>query len=817
MSADTTASAFGLLIKQRREALDLTQGALARQIGYSADAISLVETGRQRPSKQLADRLAAALGIPPAMQPAFVRLARGKPEAPLPPPAFSAAPLRAALPTFLTPFRGRETELAQITHLVRDAHKRLVTLTGFGGVGKTRLAVQAAVQLQDHFPAGVVFVDLAAIRDPTLVVPVIAGALGYTEPVGRGGADLAAYLRDKQLLLVLDNCEQIPQAGRVVHTLVAQAPRLVLLITSRATLRLPGEQVVPVLPLPIPPPSAASHDDLESYAGVQLFVERAQEVLGEFAVTAGNVGTVRTLCRKLAGIPLAIELAAAWLRLLPLEALLPRLEQPLGLLADPDPDRPAHQAGLRATLEWSYNLLGTEEQWVFAHLGVFAGSWAIAGAEAVLGRPLLPSLRTLAESNLIDQEAGGAPGRYTMLEVVREYALQQLTAAGEGTSFRQTYAQYYLQWVQSIYPHRTGPQAGYWFDQLELEYNNLRAVLSALLAREEREAAAQLCSDLIAFWTERDRLAEGEQWLRAVLAGGPGHTATWGRALTAAGFVARGGGDYGAAQEYLESSLAIFRQMNDRSETARTLRLLGAVLTDRGDYQQAMAYFDESLEIYQDLGDQLGIAVIYVDKSGLARAQGHLQQVQHYYAESLAISRAHGFETLTTHTLVEMGKTYISQGAEAEAIAVLEECRVLTLRLRNRRRMAYTLLYLGMAQMRQAVYGPALSNYRAAGEVMRDITDPDGLADCLEGLGECAAGLGDWPRAIWLLGFTTTWRRAQRAAQTAQQTAAQIQLLATLGTQVSAEAFETAWRAGEQATLEEVLAASAALDQNLPA
>jgi predicted ATPase/transcriptional regulator with XRE-family HTH domain len=515
---------FGAWVHQRRRALDLTQAELARRVGCAEVTVHKIETDERRPSRQVAALLAQHLQLPPAVREAFVRAARGELAPDLLPPPLApggasspglappiAAQCRTNLPAPPTPLIGRERELGEVVGLLRRPEVRLLTLTGAGGSGKTRLALEAAASL-DAYPDGAWFVDLAPLRDPAAVAPTIVHALSLVELPGRAPAEtLAAFLRPKRLLLLLDNFEQLAEAAPLLADLLASAPGMKLLVTSRVPLHLRAEHEYPVPPLDFPKDEggrmkeeagsegSAAAADLHSsslilYPAVQLFVERARAIEPHFALTSASAMAVGEICRRLDGLPLAIELAAARVRLFPPEALLARLEGAglLATLVGGARDLPARQRTLRATLDWSFSLLNREEQMVLARLGVFAGSFELESAVAVcadswadsdaapLPAEVIPAvLEALLDHNLLrTSETGAGAPRFVLLETVRAYALERLEERGELEALRDRHLRHYTALAEWAEPKlRSGEQLA-WLARLDAEYGNIRAALA---------------------------------------------------------------------------------------------------------------------------------------------------------------------------------------------------------------------------------------------------------------------------------------------------------------------------------------------------
>lgn len=507
---------FGAWLKHYRKNHDLTQQDLAELVGCSISTIAKIEAGERRLSRHIAERLATLLELSPDERNALIRAARNIPATP-PPPLLSSTPPAAAapaaplrnLPTPLTPLIGRTEELVAIERCMQRSTTRMLTLTGPPGIGKTRMAIQITHDLAGSFRDGVVFVALATIRDPDMVLPTIAQTLGITE----GGSfailpQLQKFLANKQMLLTLDNIEQVIAAAPALAELLTAAPDVKLMITSRVVLRIYGEHVWVVSPLSLPnlknlPPL----DELSCYSSVALFVQRLQAFNPLFCLTETNAPLVAEICVRLDGLPLAIELAAARSKLLPLPALLSRLTHRLTLLTGGGRNLPAHQQTLRGTLDWSYHLLSPAEQRLFTRLGIFVGGCGLDAATAVCNGPddlaieILDGLSALIDQHLLQLAAGvESEPRFMMLETIREYALEQLKQSGEIAIIRQRHCQFYLSLVESTTTTSLGPHNRHCFNQLDLEHDNLRAALTWALEQRETEIADRLSTALGWLW-----------------------------------------------------------------------------------------------------------------------------------------------------------------------------------------------------------------------------------------------------------------------------------------------------------------------------
>jgi predicted ATPase/class 3 adenylate cyclase len=604
------------------------------------------------------------------------------------------------LPAQRTSFVGREHEVARVKELLRGPG--LLTLTGPGGSGKTRLALQAAAGLLDEYRDGVFLVELEPITDPRLVPSTIAGAIGARAEGARPVLDtLRDHLRDREMLLVLDNFEQVIEGAPVTADLLTASPRMRILVTSREPLHVMGEQELAVPPLELPAAGEASApEDLTRYEAVALFLERARSVDPAFRLTAANAPAVAELCLRLDGLPLAIELAASRVKLLPPQAILERMGRRLELLTGGPVDLPARQRTLREAIAWSYDLLDDTERAPFRRLSAFAGGWTLEAGEAVarpggeLGRDVLDVLGSLIDKSLIQRVPTSSEAvRFRMLETIREFGAEQLEAAGEAEATRGRHASFFLEAAEAAEPHLRGLHQKRWLDELELDHDNLRAVLQRSIREGDAVVGLRLAAAVWRFWHLHGHLAEGRRWVEEVLAlpGSSDRATERGKALTALGGLAYWQEDVPATRRAYEEALAIARELRDRSAEAKGIYNLAYVPAYEGDLASAAVMFEESKAMFEELGVRQGVADAMWVLGIIARLEGDLSRSRALSEESLRLHREAEDRFGVTDALHALGRTAFAQGDLATAAASFLEALDNDEQIGNRTGMAIVL------------------------------------------------------------------------------------------------------------------------------
>lgn len=818
-------SSFGYWVRRRRKALDLTQDELAQHVGCAAVTLRKIEADERRPSMQMARRLAQCLGLSDDEYAAFLAAAAGQQATSrLPRPAGSvAAPGIGNLPAPVTTLVGRSGEIDAIAGILRLGEARLVTLTGPVGVGKTRLALEVGRRLSGQYRDGVFLVALASVQDPSLVASATATVLGVRESRDCDVArSVANFLAKKQMLLIFDNLEHLLPAAAFLSTLLADGPHLQLMVTSRARLYLYGEYEFAIPPLALPDPSDPMIG--ADTPAVRLFCDRARAARADFRLTPSLTPAVAEICRRLDGLPLAIELAAARINLFSIQELLKRLERRLpllctaGYIGGAGGTLPRSQ-GLASAIAWSYGLLTPAERGIMSRLAVFAGGFSLSTAEEICAfSPLAPPqpsgaqplasiaevVGTLLEQSLLIRrpdsceshlsaqkeclhcparqlhEATNAESRYSMFEIIREFVLEQLQANGEMETVQQRHADYFAAWAQQAEPQFYGREQALWLARMEQETDNLRAALNWLLANKQIAAAGAMACALATFWQRHGHYSEGRWRLEGILAQLheiPVDRPLRARCLQRAATLAYRQGDWQAAQGWLAESLRIYREDGNRSGAARAIFDLGWIALDRRQWAEAATLNQKSLSIAREAG------------------------------EPEAVYRA----------LTNLGWAKLGSGGRDAAAALFLEARQVAQSIGHIKGEAVSLTNLGWVSLCENNPAEAAPLISKSVHLCRLMGEREVLAENLEILSATAMAEGDADRAAKLGGAAEALWEALHVLRPPVEfvASAQTQVTAAAQSRLGVPGFEAAWRQGRAMSIDAMVALALRCDTAL--
>ncbi|MFL5735103.1 MAG: tetratricopeptide repeat protein [Chloroflexia bacterium] len=863
---------FAQWLKKRRRAVGLTQEELADRIGCSPETIRKFEKGTRRPSKQMAELIAEAVGVPREDWPDLVQFARVRLEG----EELDLADLahvddagiaeaspreRTNLLTWPTSFIGRDKEQARLAELLMNEGVRLLTLTGPPGIGKSRLSFKVAYDLLDNFRDGVFWVPLSPVTDPSLVLPAVTQALKVKETPDQGRLELLKnYLREKQMLLLLDNFEHVVEAGPFVADLAEHCPELKVMVSSRSPLNLYGEHEFEVPPLDIPDPEDS--EDLESIAqcaAIELFVQRSRAVNPAFELTERNALVISEICRQLDGLPLAIELAGARSKVLTPQAILARLSNRLKLLTHGPHDLPARQQTLKGAIDWSYDLLGTEDRVLFRRMSAFVGPTTLDSVEGVCllpGEPAdefdaLDGVDSLLGKSLLKRagEAGaegeGEP-RIMMLWTIREYATERLAESGEEEAVRRQHAVHFLRLAEAAEPHLTSGRRGSWMDRLGSELNNLRAALEWCRSEAgDQEMGLRLAGALGWFWYFRGYYSEARRWLAGALerAGEHRRSPAGAHVLYAQGKFAWLQGDRAAACELLEECAAIWQELGDNRGVAYALLDLGiarfglgdrpeglvlmeesiglfretidkwglayalyvvadTLTYDPEDQERSVQLCNESLALFRGIGDRWGVAQVLDTMGAFALEQGDYPTAQARFEEALALQRAVGDKWSIAYAAYGLGDGAQCQDDLSAAAAFYAESLALFRELGDKRALGGILRKLAHVARRRGDYSQARRLYSESLELARERGGSRGVALCLAGFAELATAENQPLRAATLFGAVEAQREEVIAVLNVVDRLEYERGLAALAPMLDGPAFQAAWDTGRAMTLE---------------
>ncbi len=794
---------FGELLIYLRKRAHLTQDELGRTVGYSRAHVARLENNQRLPSPAtVSARFVPALDLAdvPELAQRLIELAA------------TAHQPRTNLPAPLTSFIGREGDVALVCDYLLDSGTRLVTLIGPPGIGKTRLSLQVAHELLPAFADGVFFVPLAAVEDSDRVAPTLVQTLGLMQTDQRSARDcLQSGINARQMLIVLDNFEQVVNAAPLVPELLRACANLKIMVTSRESLRVPGEWLYPVPPLALPDETqlkSLTLDGADYFSALHLFAERARAVRPEFALTPANTPTVAGICRQLDGLPLAIELIASRIRLLSPQELSARLTSDFKLHADGMRGVPPRQKTLHNAIAWSYDLLSRDEQDLFARLAVFAGGFTLDAAQAVMELPdVINGVMSLLDKSLLIQtiDAQGKT-RFDQLEMIREYAREKLDESGETEQLRLHHRDFFISLAEQAAPKLKSAEQLEWLDRLEVEHDNLRAAWTCAI-EGDAELALRLASALVSFWSMRGDPSEGREWFLELLE----RTAHWGptaeraHVLSGTGWLVHSPQDSAVARDLLERALVIARTSGDKREIAFALQCLGYAFMRHQDTQTAQAFLEECLVLYRELQDQYEIAATTVILGMVAADQGHQAEAEEQYLQSLAQFQALGEKYRVGLLLTSLGELARLQGNYARAGTLYEQSIEILREFRRPFGLSFPLFNLAWVSLHRGDSRKSQISFEESLRLSKEYGDRMGMAECVEGLAAIRQLTGKLEEGARLFGAAeAVLEGIDRHTDPIDQKEVD-QYIAAVRAQLSEAAFAAAWAEGRALTLEQAI------------
>jgi predicted ATPase/transcriptional regulator with XRE-family HTH domain len=805
---------FADLLRQHRIAATLSQEALADRAGLSVRAISDLERGvKTRPYLETVRMLADALALDLADRAALATAARPEPRAgPSITQGIASGVKGSPLPVLPTSLVGRDAIVEELTELVQVGSSHVFTLTGPGGVGKTSLAVNVAARCAPFFDDEVYFVSLAPIRDPELVGSAVIQALGAQEsrdtPIPE---QIKQAIGSKILLLLLDNFEHVSTSAALVADLLSDCPALRILVTSRSPLHIRAEREYPVPPLALP--NVADHapiSELVLSPAVALFVERSRTSRPDFQVTDQNASAVAEICRRLDGLPLAIELVAAWSKLLAPPEMLSRLDQRALRVTGGLRDLPDRQQTLEHCICWSYDLLDQDSQTLFRRLAVFNGGCTLEAAEAVCDRGLglIDELLSLVDQSLVHQTRSEADDRrFGMLETIREFAAERLLADEESKSTRRSHAAYFLGLAEEAESHFTDQDQAVWMDQLEVEHDNLRTALGWCLESDESAQAVRLAGSLWQFWYTRGYFREGRRWLESALSADSGSaSAAHAKALNGVGVLRHFLGDHELARNSHEEARALYERLGDQQNLAFSLVCLGSIEANECKYPIAGGIIGEALAIYRGLGNARGTVLALGWLAEITAYTGDVEEAGRLLDENLAICRTLADPYYLATTLVNRGELHQLAGNVTEASPYFSEALPLFRQIGDKRSTAATLTVLGRNRLHLGSVNDARTILIEGAMIAHEIGDKILVANCIDQLAGVAIELDEAECAVSMFAAADSLRDSIGAPRASAYQELRNQRIETAHARLNISRFDSARAIGAAWSMDQLIA-----------
>ncbi|MEZ4731054.1 MAG: tetratricopeptide repeat protein [Caldilineaceae bacterium] len=818
-NSSSSFQAFGSWVRRLRTQQDLTQEALAELAYCSVQTIRFFETGKRRASLEMAERLAEVLGVPAAQHEEFLRLARqplekqegaSEKEEAVPTPAIQPAH-QTTLPQAATTLVGREGERNILIRLLQHDNHRLVTLVGAGGMGKTRLALETATALAPHFAEGAAFVSLTPIQSAAQLPEAVADVLTISRKGDRDlGEQVVAWLAPRQLLLVLDNFEQLLEDGisapvrsggfdadsavTWIKSLLQRAPKLQILITSRERLRISGERIFELGGLSLPSHTVAP----EAAEAVKLFIERAQHVTGDFALDEQNKAAVVRICQLADGMPLGIELAAAWVRALTCEEIAEEMARSLDFLVRADRDIAPRHHNMRAVFDSSWRLLVPAEQQVVARLAVLRGSFDRAAAQAVASTTL-PQLAALVDKSFVRVGGAEAAGfgvgqRYDIHELLRQYLLDKLHASGEEAAVKRRHAEFFTALVERLDPDLHADHSGHWRRQLAMEQSNLRMALAWSVGEgHDVRLGLRLAAALGSFWETSCGWKEGRQWLQSALALTHDTTPVRGRALVKLGELHHLLEESTLAEQRLREGLTLWQALGERASIAYTFFQLGKVVSTRGDYEQAKTLLTESLVLYRQLGHRWGIASLLHQLGSIEIHLGNYEHANQLLDEAWPLVQTMDQRPTIGVAANLLGRALLGRGDVERAITLFQRALQIFQQEDAQAGVAWSFINLALTYLQIDHVTTAKQYFQDCFRVYRKLESKGGMMATLEGLAAIAALQGDATKAVQLLAVAAQWRKESGQALTEHELSTQQHTLQLTKAALAPAAWQSIW------------------------